>query len=202
MEQRSNTGNRHNTDASEEHPTTTQKRPAKAKAITKESRRSLMQNETKPDDPKTPLELKKLALEIAELERPWWKRPTYILAALPTLLAIFALTVGFINGYFSASLTKLDNQKHDLQAEIKQFEETRNTLVAQNEKLRQEVLDKETKLTNIRRIGATLRGTALSLEMRQAETGKADAEMKRIQAELEKIILDLTKVVESKNEPY
>jgi hypothetical protein len=148
------------------------------------------------------LALKKLSLEIAELERPWWKRPSYILAALPTLLALTALSVGFLNGYFSASLTKLDNQKHDLQAEIKQFEETRKTLVAQNEKLRQDVLDTETKLTNIRRIGATLRGTALSLEMHQAETGKADAEMARIQTELVKIVSDLTKVLESKKEPY
>ena len=74
------------------------------------------------------LELKKLTLEIAELERPWWKRPAYILAALPTLLAMIALSVGFINGYFSAQLTKLENQRHDIEAQVKEFESRRDVL--------------------------------------------------------------------------
>jgi hypothetical protein len=170
-------------------------------------------NEQMPQEPtpkdeqltKEELERKKLLLEIKDLERPFWKRPSYVLAALPTLLAIGALTVGFINGFFSAQLTKLDNQKHDLQAEVKQFEETRNTLVTQNEKLRQDVLEKESKLAEIRRIGARLRGTALELEMHQAETvpdRKPDAEMQRIQKVLEGVISDLTKLLESKTEPY
>jgi len=58
------------------------------------------------------LERKKLALEIADLERSWWKRPAYVLAALPTVLAFGTLLVGALSGYFSAQLTKLDNQKH------------------------------------------------------------------------------------------
>jgi hypothetical protein len=70
-------------------------------------------------DEKEPRQLKKLALEIAELERSWWKRPAYILGALPTLLAVVALSVGFVNGYFSAQLTRLENQRHDLEAQVK-----------------------------------------------------------------------------------
>ena len=89
-----------------------------------------MQSETElPTDPAQPeqdlekaLELKKLSLEIAELERPWWKRPSYILGALPTLLAVVALSVGFLNGFFSAQLTKLENQRHDLKIEVQEFE--------------------------------------------------------------------------------
>src|SRR6266571_7601144 len=88
-------------------------------------------------DPKALLELKKLNLEIAEMERSWWKRPSYILAALPTVLAVIALSVGFLNGFFSAQLTKLENQKHDVEAQIREFEGTRNALTAENEKLRQ-----------------------------------------------------------------
>lgn len=41
---------------------------------------------------KTSLELKKLTLEIADLVRPWWKHPAYVLAALPRLLAMIALS--------------------------------------------------------------------------------------------------------------
>lgn len=84
---------------------------------------------------KDSLELKKLALEIAEMERSWWKRPTYILAALPTLLAIVALVVGTLNGFFSAQLTKLENQKHDLEAQVKEFEVKRDALHLENENL-------------------------------------------------------------------
>jgi hypothetical protein len=81
---------------------------------------------------KASLELRKLSLEITDLERPWWKRPTYILAALPTLLALIALSVGFLNGYFSAQWTKFENQKHDLEAQVKEFEVKRSDLYRQN----------------------------------------------------------------------
>lgn len=86
-------------------------------------------------DERTTQELRKLALEIADMERPWWKRPTYILAALPTLLAIIALTVGSLNGFFSAQLTKLDNQKFALEQQIKEFESRRDQLHRENEQL-------------------------------------------------------------------
>ena len=92
------------------------------------------------------LERRKLALEIADMERAWWKRPAYLLAALPTMLAIAALSVGFLNGFFSAQLTKLDNQKHDLEVQVKEFEVKRDalhvendTLSGENEKIKREL---------------------------------------------------------------
>ena len=92
----------------------------------------------KPQITKEELELKKLALEIKDLERSFWKRPTYILAALPTLLAVVTLSVGLFNGYFSASLTKLENQKHDLQVEVTNFEAKRDELYSTNDRLKTE----------------------------------------------------------------
>lgn len=91
-----------------------------------------------PQIPKEELELKKLALEIRDLERPFWKRPTYILAGLPTMLAVVTLSIGLFNGYFSASLIKLDNQKHDLEAEVKAFQITRDELYSTNDRLKKE----------------------------------------------------------------
>lgn len=79
------------------------------------------------------LQLKKLALEITDLERPWWKRPAYILAALPTMLAFGTLLVGAFTGYFQAAYTKLENQRHDLEAQIKEFEAKRDGLVKELE---------------------------------------------------------------------
>lgn len=105
--------------------------------------------EASQEDPvKAALEIKKLTLEIADLERPWWKRPTYILAALPTLLAMIALSVGVLNGFFSAQLTKLENQKHDLQSQVREFEEKRDELHREYLKTQQELTQTKQQLNN------------------------------------------------------
>ena len=105
------------------------------------------------------LQLKKLSLEIAELERPWWKRPNYILAALPTLLAIAALSVGFLNGFFSAQLTKLENQRHDLEAQIKDFEAKRDGLYKEYDDAKRDLDSTKAELEALR-----LRATPSELE--------------------------------------
>ncbi|SRR6266404_1390757 len=99
------------------------------------------------------LERKKLALEIADMERAWWKRPTYILAALPTLLAVIALSVGFLNGFFNAQLTKLDNQKHDLEAQVKAFEDKRDDLHRQYDDAQKKLDDAQKELDRTRQVG-------------------------------------------------
>ncbi len=83
----------------------------------------------------TSLELKKLALEIAELERPWWKRPSFVLASLPAILATLTLLYGLTNGYFSTAFAKLENQKIALGNEIHDFEVKRDALHAENDRL-------------------------------------------------------------------
>ena len=74
------------------------------------------------------LEISKLRLEILYLERPFWKRPSYILAALPTMLATLTLIYGIASGYFNASFIKLENQKHDLAEQIKEFDVRKSIL--------------------------------------------------------------------------
>lgn len=117
------------------------------------------------------LQLRKLALEIADLERPWWKRPGYILAALPTLLAIVALAVGIFNGFFSAQLTKLENQRHDLQAEVKEFETKRNSLSSQNQELQTEISTKQHSLNEIDELRSRL--NVVTFELANIDTPRA-----------------------------
>ena len=74
------------------------------------------------------LEREKLALEIEQLKQPWWKKPTYILAALPTLLAVVSVIYGFANGYFQAAAIKLENQKRDVEVQIRVLQEERQSL--------------------------------------------------------------------------
>lgn len=151
-------------------------------------------------DPKKALELKKLALEIAEMERPWWERPNYILAALPTLLAVIALSVGFINGYFSAQLTKLDNQKYDLQRQIREFESTRDALIAQNDQLQQGVQKKQDKLDHIRYLTHHLRDLAALVKELRKQPGVHASQMNKLQdyqqSRLDQLISELTVVIE------
>ncbi len=97
---------------------------------------------------KKDLEREKLLLEIEQLKQAWWKKPVYVLAALPTLLAVLSLIYGFANGYFQATATKLENQKHDLQierdrleAEIKEFAKEKEELVRQNRELKDQIAD-------------------------------------------------------------
>ena len=87
-------------------------------------------------DTKTRLELEKLALEVSQLRAPWWRRPSFILAALPTMLATLTVAYGLANGYFQAAATKLENQRHNLEVEVKAFTEQKTKLQVDLEKLR------------------------------------------------------------------
>jgi len=157
------------------------------------------------NDEKPMLELKKLALEIADLERPWWKRPAYVLAALPTVLAIIALSVGFLNGFFSAQLTKLDNQRHDLEAQVREFETTRNSLFSQNQKLQQEIVAKQEILNEIKETSSRLNVVLLRLAIIDSPSAdpetpeqrrKFDAESRaQAKSELEEVIVKLNKIL-------
>jgi len=83
-----------------------------------------MENETPeiPTETKEDLEKEKLRLEIAELNKAWWKKPAYIAALFPTILALTALIYGLANGYFQASFVKLENQTHAVQVRKEQLE--------------------------------------------------------------------------------
>jgi len=124
--------------------------------------------EAKTELTKEELERKKIELEIKDLERPFWKRPVYVLAALPTLLAVGTLSVGLFNGYFSASLTKLDNQKHDVEAQIKDFEAKRDELHTENERLKTEKASVEQKIAEL--------GKTFSVKVEGLEQKRSDLE--------------------------
>lgn len=109
--------------------------------------------------PKDDLERQKLLLEIEQLRQSWWKKPTYVLAALPTVLAFGTLLVGFLTGYFQATATKLENQKRDIEKQIEQFN-------AQKQEL-----DRQVKELNERK------------EQASTETEEVEARLKEIEAE-------------------
>lgn len=118
--------------------------------------------QAKPQPTKEELERKKIELEIKDLERPFWKRPTYILSALPTILAIIGLLYGFANGYFSATSAKLEAQKLKLETDISKFETTKKELNEENEKVGKEN-------ENLRKEKGTVEGQVTTLEQKRLE---------------------------------
>lgn len=83
------------------------------------------------------LDIQKLELELTQLAAPWWRRPSFWLAALPTALASITVVYGLSNGYFDAVSVKLENEKSALEAEIKKFNQERDKI-----KIQIAVLDK------------------------------------------------------------
>lgn len=73
------------------------------------------------------LERQKTSLEVQDLERRWYRKPQYLLAALPTGLAIIGILVGFYTGYFKDKIA-------GLQGDISKYEQEKKDLKQRNEK--------------------------------------------------------------------
>lgn len=65
------------------------------------------------------LELRKLELEVRELERSSWLRPAYMAALLPIVLATLGFLSAWMSGYFSNERAKLKQETAQLQSERK-----------------------------------------------------------------------------------
>ena len=59
------------------------------------------------------------------------------LAALPTLLAVVSLIYVSANGYFQAVAIKVENQKHDLEAEVREVSRRKQELEAETKEIAQ-----------------------------------------------------------------
>jgi predicted metal-dependent hydrolase len=128
---------------------------------------------------KEELERRKLLLEIAELKKEWWKKPTYIAALFPTLLALITLAYGFANGYFQASFTKLENQKYDLQKEIKVFQEQKEQSSKELEKINNEIIKQQEELSKtIEELKKTLINTSTNPNLIDLKKGTKPIERK------------------------
>ena len=72
---------------------------------------------------------KKLELEIEDLQKAWYKKPKYIAAWSPIIIALLSFIAIWLSGYF-------DTQKEKLNKEISELEETRNKLISETSALK------------------------------------------------------------------
>ncbi|MCX6829418.1 MAG: hypothetical protein NT002_09090 [candidate division Zixibacteria bacterium] len=77
------------------------------------------------------LENKKLQLEGAELARPWWRKPSYIAALAPLILAIIGLLSLWFAGFFNEERQNLKEQIGRIKTEIQPLQAKRDSLVRQ-----------------------------------------------------------------------
>ena len=99
----------------------------------------IMQDRNEPNDlkktstsKKESIEMAVLELQLKELRRKWWSKPTYIAATSPFVLAFIGLIIGFQTEFFSHERLKnkklLHTQQQKLKANYVLLEEQKNKL--------------------------------------------------------------------------
>ncbi len=89
------------------------------------------------------LEKKKIELEIALLEKPWWKKSEYLRIIIPIFFGIVSLIYAFSSGLIDKQKMDLQLTKKQLQYDIQKFNDKKDSLNRINDKL-------EKNITNIK----------------------------------------------------
>src|SRR5690242_21062734 len=117
------------------------------------------------------LRVKKLALEVAEMEHPW-RRPQSV---TPVLIALVTATYGYLNGWFDAQSKLMQVQKERLGIEIHDFTAQKTTLEQQVVTLRSEKSSLATQVDRLQHEKESVSGQNRSLV---AANTKKDIELR------------------------
>lgn len=90
-----------------------------------------MENQANRED----LELKKLSLEIKEMETNWWQKPHYLGIFIPAMLTITTLLVGILTDYFDFKNKQIgfSEKKEQLDSELRAAQDSLSKTTAQYE---------------------------------------------------------------------
>jgi broad-specificity NMP kinase len=87
------------------------------------------------DAKKSELEVKKLeteiakaTLEVAELRKPWFRKPSLLQQIIAILILVLTGVFGYVNGWFSTKLESLNNARDKAQTSLHEMEEKRSAL--------------------------------------------------------------------------
>ena len=84
---------------------------------------------------KETLEIEKLRLEIAHLDRPWWKNASYLAALVPIILGSLTFFAASVSGWFDQERGQLIAEKEKLSSDRDQLILEQNVLMAENDRL-------------------------------------------------------------------
>ncbi|HBB94702.1 MAG TPA: hypothetical protein DC054_04870 [Blastocatellia bacterium] len=115
---------------------------------------------------KLALEMKKLALENAELEGKRWRRIPLFVSIGTLVVLLLTGSISYLTGDIHASFVKLDNMQHDLEARTKLLESEHARVTKQDERIKADNVDLAAKNASL----------AAENERNKAALAKADAE--------------------------
>ena len=80
------------------------------------------------ENQKLRLEIEKLQDEIGSQRLPWWRKPVYIAAIFPTVLALVGATAAFVTGYVQTQYQLVQYQKEQLKTDREKYESEKEKL--------------------------------------------------------------------------
>lgn len=135
-----------------------------------------------PAKTKAELEGEKILLEIEQLKEPWWKKPAYLSALLPTLLAFGTLMTAFLTGYFKNEYQLIDMKNESAKREQQLLKLEKDALNTDKDKIQASI--------------AGLEGRKQELEKeRAANEAKFRTEQENLDRELGRLNTDRTVMV-------
>lgn len=153
--------------------------------------------------PKEKLEVKKLQLEVDQLQVPFWKRPSYVGGVfVPVALAALTLIGAFVTGYFDAERSRLKTEKTELAAAVEKLrvesedlKREKTELQARLERLNEDKTKLENEITGLEQDAAKLRDERDQLKK---EVEPLKKRVKKLVDESQHVLADLTKVADAK----
>jgi hypothetical protein len=134
-------------------------------------------------------ERRKLLLEIADLQRPWWRKPSSFALFLPLAVALVSIFVGWRTGFFDNQRLVLEAQRHNLESQTRELRLEERGLQGQKAELLTQVRQLHATLADERESARTERETlasnlqkAKSSAASQIDTLKASVEKERVAA--------------------
>ena len=88
---------------------------------------------------KEDLEIKKLFLEIKQLNLKWWQRPSYLAAVVPLMISVLTFAGAFISGWFSQERENLNAQIYARETQILALQNTLESLRDQESNLTEDL---------------------------------------------------------------
>jgi len=91
---------------------------------------------TEEPEQKQTFEIQKLKLEIKELQKKWYSRPTTLFPVLTFIIALATIIWSFSSGLLNVQLQSLSLKKETLEFDIKKFNDDKERLFSENKNLK------------------------------------------------------------------
>jgi len=134
---------------------------------------------------KEEFEIEKLKLEITELRKPWWSRTNFISALVA---ASASLVLAYFTGWFDVNLTRLKNERFQLEQDINKFnaektelQNANNELTAQNREISSRLTTAQQEQVKLQKLVAELTKRSVSYAKNITEFANTSAKTRERQ---------------------